>query len=209
MSKSGLREVFALWSEPCVEGWRSYGERVTKRLFIGLEVSSACAETLVALDAGAKGVEWLPAERLHLPLSLHWTVGQEEEQRLRDALDEVQVAPFFLPITGLRSHGRAPSVAISVGVGKGHPHFFALHRFIQDAVLRAQLQADLKPFHPEIIVARASEPPQGKFLKFLRENADAEFCLLHMQGFALFQVDRGPLGSDVEVAERWAFAEEG
>ena len=58
----------------------------------------------------------------------------------------------------------------------------------EDAVLRAGLQADLKPFHPSIIVARASEPPQGKFLKFLRENADAEFCLLHVQGFAMFSV---------------------
>ena len=178
---------------------------MTKRLFIGLEVPRACAETLVALDPGAKGVEWLPAERLHLPLSLHWTLGEEEEQRLRDALAEVHVAPFFLPITGISSHGRAPSVAISVGIGKGHPHFFALHRFIQDAVLRAGLEADLKPFHPSIVVARASKPPQGKFLKFLRENADTEFCLLHVQGFALFQVDRGPLGAELDVEARWEF----
>jgi 2'-5' RNA ligase len=72
------------------------------------------------------------------------------EDRLHEALREVRAPPFFLPLRGVgvfNSRGR-PSVAWA-DVGKGQPHLFALHRRIQDAVLCAGLEANLKPFHPQ------------------------------------------------------------
>lgn len=178
---------------------------VGKRYFIGLEVPPSCAETLVALDPGLDEVEWVPAEQLHLPLSLSWTLDAQQEERLRESLATVKVQPFFLPLTGLSSFGKAPSISISVGVGKGHPHFFALHRFVQDAVIKAQLEPDLRPFHPHIKVATAREAPQGKFLRFLRENAEAEFCLLHVDGLALFSRGGSGHGAPLAVEMHWPF----
>ena len=159
---------------------------VAKRLFIALEVPPSCAETLVQLDPGIEGIQWLPAEQLHLPMSLHWSVNPMEEERLCEALEQVHISPFFLPLQGIGTFGRPPAVAISVGIGKGHPNFFALHRHIQDAVIRAQLEPDLKPFHPHVTIARAKDTPKPKFQAFLRENAEMEFCMWKVTGFALF-----------------------
>src|SRR5678816_356921 len=55
-----------------------------KRLFIGLELPSACRSTLVTLDPCLKGLRWLPAEQLHLTLSF---LGEVEVSRI-DGLRE-------------------------------------------------------------------------------------------------------------------------
>jgi 2'-5' RNA ligase len=125
----------------------------SKRLFVGLELPSSCKTALLALDPHLSGLRWLPEEQLHLTLSFLGDVEATAEDRLRKALREVRVPPFFLPLRGVgvfNSRGR-PSVAWA-GVGKGHPHLFALNRRIQDAALDAGLEANLKPFHPHVTI---------------------------------------------------------
>jgi RNA 2',3'-cyclic 3'-phosphodiesterase len=83
------------------------------------------------------------------------------------------VPAFFLPLCSIgvfNSRGR-PSV-VWVGIGKGHPHLFALHRRIQDAVLSAGLQADLKPFHPHVTVGRARDISGQVLQPFVRSHAE-------------------------------------
>lgn len=162
---------------------------MAKRLFIGLELPPSCAQTLVQLDPGLEGVHWLPAEQLHLPMSLHWQLNPPEEERLCEALEQVHISPFFLPLQDIGVFGRPPAIAVSVGIGKGHPNFFALHRHIQDAVIRAQVEPDLKPFHPHVTIARAQDTPKSKFQSFLREYAETELCMWKVTGFALFSTD--------------------
>lgn len=115
---------------------------------------------LLSLNPQLNGLRWLIAEQLHLTLSFLGDVEAAAEARLHEALGEVRVPPFVLPLSGVgvfNVRGR-PSV-VWAGVGKGHPHLFALHRRIQDAVLHAGLEPDLKPFHPHITIGRAKGFP--------------------------------------------------
>src|SRR5262249_29897729 len=92
------------------------------------------------------------------------------------------------------------------GVGKGHPHLFALHQHIQDAVLHAGLEPDLKPFHPHITLARMRGVSRTALKPFLRRYAETEFGLWRVTEFTLFSSQltasgsvytiemRGPLG---------------
>jgi len=66
-------------------------------------------------------------------------VDAAHEERLRETLATVQVPPFFLPIAGVGAFGGERPSVVWAGVGKGHPHLFALHQRIQDAVLQAEL----------------------------------------------------------------------
>jgi len=159
----------------------------SKRLFVGLELPSSCKTALLALDPHLSGLRWLPQEQLHLTLSFLGDVEASAEDRLRKALREVRVPPFFLPLRGVgvfNSRGR-PSVAWA-GVGKGHPHLFALHRRIQDAVLCAGLEANLKPFHPHVTIGRAKGISQQALKPFLRSHAETEFGLVKVTGFELY-----------------------
>ena len=178
----------------------------SKRLFAGLELPAYCRTALVELDPGLPGLRWLPEDQLHLTLSFLGDVDAAQEARLREAFAQVRVPPFFLPLrgVGLFSAKGRPSV-IWVGVGKGHPHLFVLHRRIQDAVLHAGLEPDLKPFHPHVTTGRARGISRQALQPFLRRQADAECGLFEVKGFALFSSVPAPEGATHSVEMRQNF----
>ena len=178
----------------------------SKRLFVGLELPSSCKTALLALDPHLSGLRWLPEEQLHLTLTFLGDVEALAEERLREALREVRVPPFFLPLRGVgvfNSRGR-PSVAWA-GVGKGHPHLFALHRRIQDAVLFAGLEANLKPFHPHVTIGRAKGISQQTLEPFIRSHAETEFGLFKVTGFELYSSVLAARGATHRVEMRQEF----
>ena len=143
-------------------------------------------ETLVGLDPKIKGLRWLPAEQIHLTMSFLGVVDTLREERLRESLSNVHVPPFFLPIQGVGTFGGSRPTVVWAGVGKAHPHLFALHHHIQDAVLQAGVEPDLKPFHPHITIGRVKNASQAALLPFLRRNAETEFDLWKVTGFTLY-----------------------
>jgi 2'-5' RNA ligase len=178
---------------------------VAKRLFIGLELPQSCREVLAALDPRIKGLRWIPADQMHLTMSFIGAVDPEAEARLHEALAGVRVPPFFLPIRGVGIFGGEHPSVVWAGVGKGHPHLFALHHHVQDAVLRAGLEPDLKPFHPHITIGRAKEVPRAALRPFLRQHEDSEFGLWKVTGFALFSSRLSPRGSTYAIEMRREF----
>jgi 2'-5' RNA ligase len=175
---------------------------VTKRLFIGLELPESIRAELVRLNPRVKGLRWLPAEQLHLTMSFLGEVDATGEERLREALAVVKVPAFFLPVMGIGTFGGERPTVVWAGVGKGHPHLFALHKHIQDAVLHAGLEADLKPFHPHITLGRARGVSGAALKPFLRQHSETEFDLWKVNGFALFSSRLTPDGSIYSVDMR-------
>jgi 2'-5' RNA ligase len=90
-------------------------------------------------------------------------------------------------------------------VGKGHPHLFALHQHIQDAVLHAELEPDLKPFHPHITLGRARGVSRAALKPFLRRYADTEFDQWKVTGFTLFSSQLTAEGSIYTIEMRKEF----
>jgi 2'-5' RNA ligase len=178
---------------------------VSKRLFIGLELPQGCRETLARLDPAVKGVRWLPAEQMHLTLSFLGNVEADGEERLREALMGVEVPAFFLPIEGVGTFGGGHPTVVWAGVGRGHPHLFALHKRIQDAVLGAGLEADLTPFHPHITMGRAKGVSRESLTPFLRRHAEEELGLWKVTGFALVSSMPRPEGAVHEIEMRREF----
>lgn len=166
-----------------------------KRLFIGLDLPDSCKEVIEGLDPGLRGLRWVQSRHLHLTLSFLGDIGEDHETDLRATLSLVRVPPFFLPLQGagfFKSRGQ-PSV-VWIGVGKGHPHLFALHHHIQDAVLKAHLEPDLKPFHPHITVGRCRGVSSQALRPWVLRNESAEFGLIHVTEFVLFSSVLTPEG---------------
>ena len=176
-----------------------------KRLFVGLELPEKSRVELSEIDPRVKGLRWLPAEQLHLTMSFLGDVDGVHEERLREMLATVQVPPFFLPIAGVGTFGGERPSVVWAGVGKGHPHLFALHQHIQDAVLHAELEPDLKPFHPHITLGRARGVSRSALKPFLRRYAETEFDLWKVTGFALFSSRPGGAGPVYTVEMRREF----
>jgi 2'-5' RNA ligase len=113
-------------------------------------------------------------------------VEAEREELLREKLTGVRVPAFFLPIAGVGTFGGESPSVVWAGVGKGHPHLFALHQHIQDAVLHAGLEPDLKPFHPHITLGRARGVSSTALKPFLRTYRNSEFDFWKVTSFTLF-----------------------
>jgi 2'-5' RNA ligase len=160
--------------------------RVSKRLFVALELPLPTRERLAELDPEIRGVRWVATEQIHLTMSFMGDVPSEAEDRIRDALAKVRVGSFFLPLAGVGAFGGERPTVVWAGVGKGHPHLFALHKRIQDEVLRAGLEPDLRAFHPHVTLGRARNVSRNDLKAFLRKYEQAEFDLVHVTGFALF-----------------------
>ena len=178
---------------------------MSKRLFIALELPDVCLEEMAALDPHIKGLRWLPAAQMHLTMSFLGDVDETREERVRAELAAVRVPPFILPIRGLGAFGGAWPTVVWAGVGKGHPHLFALHHHLQDAVLRAGLEADLRPFHPHITLGRAKAVRRETLKPFLRRHAATEFDVWQVAGFVLCSSVLAPEGAvhSVEMRVQW------
>ena len=179
---------------------------MSKRLFLGLELPAICRETLSRLDPKLRGLRWVREEQLHLTMSFLGEVEDEAAERLHDTLTDVHVAPFFLPILGLGTFGGARPSTLWAGVGKGHPHLFALHKHLQDAVLRAGLEPDLRPFHPHITLGRARDLSAASLRPLLRKHAETEFGMWEVKDFTLFSSVLSHEGSTYTVEMRQPLA---
>ena len=177
-----------------------------KRIFVGLELPPESKAVLLELNPHLSGLRWLPEEQIHLTLSFLGDVDASAHDTLARSLSQVRVPPFFLPLQGVGSfivRGR-PSV-VWVGVGKGHPHLFALHRHIQDAVLHVGCEPDLKPFHPHVTVGRAKGISRQALQPFLRMNRETEFDLFKVSEFVLFSSVLASDGATHQVELRVKF----
>ncbi|HEV7867422.1 MAG TPA: RNA 2',3'-cyclic phosphodiesterase [Chthoniobacteraceae bacterium] len=175
---------------------------MAKRLFFGLELPASAREALAAADPQLKNVRWVKAEKLHLTLSFPGEVEPEQEGALHEALTAVRVPPFFLPIRGVGTFGGSKPSVLWAGVGKGHPHLFGLHKHLQDAVLRAGLQPDLRPFHPHVTLARIRDVSAEVLRPFLRKHAETEFGMWEVQEFVLYSSRLSSEGSEYTVELR-------
>jgi 2'-5' RNA ligase len=159
----------------------------SKRLFVGIDLPPDFQETLRELDPHLPGLRWLEPAQMHLTLSFLGNVDSSKEEELRQRIGEVRVPAFFLPLQGVGSfNARGRPSVVWIGVGRGHPHLFALHKHVQDAVLRAGLEPDLRPFHPHVTVGRAKGVSREALQPFLRMQRDSEFGLFKVTAFVLF-----------------------
>src|SRR5436190_17776230 len=95
-----------------------------KRLFIGLALPTNIQKTLTRLNPRVKGLWRASAHQMHLTLSFLGDVDGVSEERLREALGEVQSPPFSLPVRGVGVFGGKWPNAVWAGVAKRHPRLF-------------------------------------------------------------------------------------
>jgi 2'-5' RNA ligase len=176
---------------------------MTKRLFIALEMPPSCCDRLVRLSTPMRGVRWLDAAHLHLTLAFPGHVTEAEEERVKEKLADVRVPPFFLPVQGVGVFGGARPSVLWAGVGAAHPHLFALHKRVHDALCAANLDLPLRPFHPHITLARVTEVSAQTLRPFLKKHEHEDFCLVEVTSFVLVSSRPGPEGSLYTVERRF------
>lgn len=166
-----------------------------KRLFVAITPPQYLRQTLVDLDPQIPGARWVDGNQMHLTLGFFGDVPEDVDLALREKLATIAFRSFVLPVVGLGKFPAkgAPKI-IWIGVGTGHPHLFQLHKRVQDAALTAGLEADLRPWHPHITLARCRDVPEGVLRKFLKSNAKFDAGMFKIEKFHLYCSELTPAG---------------
>ncbi len=167
-----------------------------KRLFVALDLPESITARLIDLNPNLPGVHWLQPKQMHLTLSFLGKVESEQEQSLREKLEEVRFTKFLLPIAGVGCFpGKGNPRIVWAGVGGGHPQLFHLYKCVQEAAIAARLEPDLRAWHPHITVARAKDISAETLRPFLKTNADFDAGFIRIETFSLYSSSPAPLGS--------------
>ncbi len=151
---------------------------------------------LVRLDPGLPGVRWTAAEQIHLTLAFLGQVETEMEEKLKTQLLAIQFSRFFLPLHGLGTFpAKGRPKVFWLGVGRGHPHLFQLHKRVTDAALAAGIEPDLRPWQPHFTLARCQEVAPPSLATFLRAHAEFDAGLVPIDSFELKSSRLTPAGS--------------
>jgi len=168
----------------------------TKRLFVSLELPRSITQYLVELDPHLHGVRWLAPEQMHLTLSFLGDVAGDVEDALKKNLEAIAWKAFFLPVSGLGTFpGKGRPNVVWVGVGTGHPHLFQLYKRVQEAAILAELEPDLRSFHPHITLARCRDVSAESLRPFLRMHTAFDAGMIHVESFCLNSSELTPAGS--------------
>jgi 2'-5' RNA ligase len=72
---------------------------------------------------------------------------------------------------------------------------FQLHKRVQEAVLAAGLEPDLRAFHPHVTLARCRDVSPEIIKPFLKAHAGFDAGLIHVDSFRLNSSELTPAGS--------------
>jgi 2'-5' RNA ligase len=166
-----------------------------KRLFVAINLPESTKHLLVDLDPQIRGVRWLDAEQMHLTLGFFANVPEDVDLTFREKLSAIVFGAFFLPIIGVGTFPpKGPPKIIWIGVGRGHPHLFQLHKRVQEAALGAGLEPELRPFHPHVTLARCQRISPQTVRNFLKANADLDAGMTRVDSFHLYSSKLTPAG---------------
>lgn len=167
-----------------------------KRLFVAIDLPASIKHFLVDLDPNISGVRWTAPEQMHLTLGFFGSVPEDVDLKLREKLSLIHFGAFFLTIAGMGTFPpKGLPKIIWIGVGRGHPHLFQLHKRVSDAAVAVGLEPDLRPWHPHITLARCQNIPPHLIGRFLKSNVDLDAGMVRVESFHLFSSQLNPEGS--------------
>ena len=168
----------------------------TERLFVALTLPLPVRDSLLALAEPLPGVTWTRPDQLHVTLRFLGDVSADMSESMITRLSAVQVAPFILPLEGLGAFppNRPPRV-LWIGVGSGHPRLFQLRQRLDDALLAAGLQLDVRTFHPHVTLARCTENAAPAVSHWMHVHRDITPPPFRADAFHLYASELRPTGA--------------
>jgi RNA 2',3'-cyclic 3'-phosphodiesterase len=158
------------------------------RLFVAIRPPRPVRERLMGAMGGIGGARWQSDDQLHLTLRFIGEVNGRQADDVHAALGAVHQPRFEIRLSGVGFFGqRGRPAAVWAGVAPHEP-LAALHRKIDQALVRARLEPERRAYVPHITLARLnrSAGPIGGFLQQAGDLASQPFAV---DRFALFESD--------------------
>lgn len=173
------------------------------RLFVALRPPRVIREHLLGLMGGVPGARWQVDEQLHLTLRYIGEVETHAAEDVAIALESVRHAPVELQLagSGMFDDSRGRPNAVWAGVAPREP-LAALHRKVDQAIVRAGLEPERRAYLPHITLARMSGSA-GPVDRWLAEHAALASESFMIDAMFLYESRLGHGGASYEPVARY------
>jgi 2'-5' RNA ligase len=175
------------------------------RLFVALRPPPCIRDTLADLMDDVPGARWQDDEQLHITVRFIGVVDRPVAEDIAAALAAIHAPAPQVSLNGVgRFDHRGRSEALWAGVTP-HDALAALHRKVDQALVRAGLEPERRAYLPHITVARLPRGAQAEiaveaWLARYAGLTSAPFALSHL---ILYQSHLGHGGATYEPIARW------
>ena len=169
------------------------------RLFTGLEIPSAIAESLSALRGGLPGARWIDPENYHVTLRFIGNIDDVTAHEVASLLGRVRRRPFELRVEDLKSFGgRKPrAVVATLGPAQEVAELQAEHERLMQ---RVGLEPDGRKYLPHVTLARLRDSSSRQVADYLALRAPLRSPPFRISRFVLFS-SRSSAGGGPYVVE--------
>ena len=172
------------------------------RLFVGLRPPLAVRTQLLGMMGGVTGARWQDDSQLHLTLRF---IGEIERPLAEDVA--IALSNVHFPAIDIALHGvgqfdkRGRPNALWAGV-RPHEALAALHKKVDQALVRCGLAPEGRAYLPHITLARMNASA-GATDRFLESHAGLAGPIFTLDHFVLFESTLGREGALYEAVERY------
>jgi 2'-5' RNA ligase len=172
------------------------------RLFVAIRPPEAIRALLLSAMGGIGGARWQSDEQLHLTLRFIGEVDRHLARDVHAALGSIHQPSFEVAATGLGTFGRRgqPDV-VWVGAAPQEP-LHALHKKVDQALVRVGVAPDRRAYHPHITLARLKRGA-GPVDAFMAGNGGFATPPFDVGAFGLFESRLTPEGAVYTQVERY------
>lgn len=172
------------------------------RLFVAIRPPGPVRAQLLDLMGGVAGARWLDDDQLHVTLRF---IGEVDRHLARDvdaALSSVHHPRFALALNGLGAFDRrGEPVTLWAGLAPHEP-LRALHKKIDQALVRAGVEPDRRAYMPHLTIARLPRGA-GPVKSLIEQSGGVASPPFEVAEFHLFESRLGPDGPVYHLAERY------
>lgn len=169
------------------------------RLFTGIEIPSAVAESLSIMRGGLPGARWIDPQNYHITLRFIGDIDDALARDIAGLLGRVQRDPFDLHLDGLSSFGGRKPRAVVAPV-KPVPHLMELQAEQERLLQRMGLEPEGRKYMPHVSLARLRDSSSRQVAEYLAARGHYRSMPFRVSRFVLFS-SRASVGGGPYVIE--------
>jgi RNA 2',3'-cyclic 3'-phosphodiesterase len=175
------------------------------RLFVAIRLPRPVRERLLALMGGVSGARWQTEEQLHLTLRFIGEVDRHLAGDVHAALGAVHQPRFRIALSGLGTfERRGQPETVWAGVAPHEP-LKALHKKVDQAVLRVGVAPDRRAYLPHVTLARLKRS-SGPVHDLIGTSGGLAGPAFEIDNFCLYESRLTPEGAVYSIVERYPLA---
>ena len=183
------------------------------RAFLSINLDSSVRDAMgriqEQLAQRSRAIRWIPAENCHLTLKFFGEIPESVIPVMAEAMGPAAagIPSFPLQIGGLGTFPpRGAPAIVWIGVQRGEANLVALEQAVREALVKAEIGFDRKPFTPHITIGRAKRGERAHCdLEPYRTVAAAE---MRVEAIHLMQSTLNPQGAVYAERARYALGDE-